>query len=348
MSNKSQLNEYCQKSHIDLPSYAARRSGDSFVCEVIVDGEVYRSVMPSSTKKGAENDAAGAALHSLVQVHPGANSVDQLLSVVENESKQHGQRLRHISGLSSTSSESESVSDITQRQHHSSPPSLSDLQLNSAASQCLEQSSQRVPTPLGRVPNSIPAGRTSPGHSGSASFHSPPSSMPIRPPLVSHIPAPPSYLSPSRVPPIASIQPLPVPPPLHPSPISTPLTRSTYPPPVLPVDPSRQSRQTESLHRGMPAGAIPVKPVVDAKDAPIGRDFLRELEKYCELQNCSPPKYNMVERHKRFTARVTANGKEYGGFNDFESFDAAKENATLMALASIGMERLSIKATGSS
>ncbi len=83
--SKSNLNLYCQKSHIPTPRYVTSQKGDLFYSAVTVNGESYGSVEGHTTKKEAEQDAAGVALLSLVQRHPTANSAEDLIKTVDTE-----------------------------------------------------------------------------------------------------------------------------------------------------------------------------------------------------------------------------------------------------------------------
>ena len=62
--------------------------------------------------------------------------------------------------------------------------------------------------------------------------------------------------------------------------------------------------------------------------------------------NLPPPTYHLTEADQRFKVSVAVCGVEYSGEKDFESTDRARENAMLIALASIGLAALSREIEG--
>ena len=68
MSNKTELNQYAHSKRIPTPVYASVTEGCGFSSTVTVGGKEYRSTQVRSTKKAAENDAAGVALGELTCV----------------------------------------------------------------------------------------------------------------------------------------------------------------------------------------------------------------------------------------------------------------------------------------
>ena len=77
-------------------------------------------------------------------------------------------------------------------------------------------------------------------------------------------------------------------------------------------------------------------------------NFELELEQYCACRNIPPPEYSAIETFLkgRFMVIVKVGNVEYGGGKNFESIDVARENATLVALASIGLDTLKREAEG--
>lgn len=63
-SHKNKLQEYCQKSKIDMPVYSSNRENGVFTCTVQVAGSAYTSG-GCNTKKGSEQTAANVALKAL-------------------------------------------------------------------------------------------------------------------------------------------------------------------------------------------------------------------------------------------------------------------------------------------
>jgi len=44
MSNKSSLNEFCQKAHFEYPKYVSEKVGDVYLSRVTVNGEEFKSL----------------------------------------------------------------------------------------------------------------------------------------------------------------------------------------------------------------------------------------------------------------------------------------------------------------
>lgn len=63
-SHKNKLQEYCQKSKIELPVYSCQRENGVFTCTVHVAGRSFSS-NGCNTKKGSEQTAANIALKAL-------------------------------------------------------------------------------------------------------------------------------------------------------------------------------------------------------------------------------------------------------------------------------------------
>ena len=138
--------------------------------------------------------------------------------------------------------------------------------------------------------------------------------------------------------------------PLHsfPSPLSSypPLSLPTSLPthPLIMTGPAVVKREPPAIK---PRGSIGL----DGLENEIGRmritenpmplyNFEEELEQYCLSQSFLSPDYRVTEDGARFTAHVRVNGVKYGTAKTYESEDLARESATLVALACIGLRAL--------
>ena len=84
MSNsKSYLNQYSQKKHIASPLYETERTGEGFSCTVTIEEAPYSSLSSHPTKKEAEIEAAGVAVHAIIQTHPTAKNFEDVLRILE-------------------------------------------------------------------------------------------------------------------------------------------------------------------------------------------------------------------------------------------------------------------------
>ena len=81
--NKSDVNLYCQKSHIPIATYTSSVQGGLFISKVCVNSIEYSSTSGYSTKKEAENDAAGVALIAILQKEFGGKSIEEALAILE-------------------------------------------------------------------------------------------------------------------------------------------------------------------------------------------------------------------------------------------------------------------------
>ena len=71
-------------------------------------------------------------------------------------------------------------------------------------------------------------------------------------------------------------------------------------------------------------------------------DYSRKLEQLCGAQCLPPPEYDVCESAGgKFTATVTIGGEEYLS-NESETYSQAKEYASLVALAEVGLSLLNI------
>ena len=83
---KSDLNLYCQKSHIPTASYTSTGPIDGyFRSTVTVRGVDYHSTSGYATKKEAENDAAGVALIAILQKEFGGGTFEAAISLLEQK-----------------------------------------------------------------------------------------------------------------------------------------------------------------------------------------------------------------------------------------------------------------------
>lgn len=357
--NKSQLNQYCQKSHIGHPRYSPHKVGDLFVCEVIVDEEEFKSVEGHTTKREAEVDAAGVALQNLVQLHPKAQNVQELMECVEKEQKNNAVKVFLRSGTNAMSQallakplpsqrvpapqvepllthslQQQQQPNVQQQQPQalplSSPASISTpsrsvyqqqqqkvLKLDS-----LQSSPPYVTSPVGSItsnphlPTSVTPSPGLPNRSSEAVCCSPPS--PGRPPIVSGTPSP-----------------------EVPASIPVPLRRLPPPTRGLSLDSSLQAHPKLT---SLQTGTSPSKRQYTASTSvPLSNDFVKELDNYCQIYKLSPPIYSITEKNKRFVASVAVGGQQYQGTRDHETFERAKEQATLVALACIGMQAVRVK-----
>ena len=83
--NKSDLNLYCQKARIPNASYTSSMQEGSFVSKVCVNGNKYSSTSGYSTKKEAENDAAGVALIAILQKEFSGKTIEEVLAILEQK-----------------------------------------------------------------------------------------------------------------------------------------------------------------------------------------------------------------------------------------------------------------------
>lgn len=90
MSNnsKSNLNLYIQKKRINAPVYHTEKTGSGFSCTVTIEETSFSSLSTHSTKKEAENDAAGVAVEAIIQNQPRARSFEDVLKIFENSKKE--------------------------------------------------------------------------------------------------------------------------------------------------------------------------------------------------------------------------------------------------------------------
>lgn len=405
MSRKSQLNLYCQKSHINTASYTTEKKGDVFVSEVTVSNIPYKSIEGHSTKKEAENGAAAVALQALVQLR-GVKSIEDLLKMVDAEmnSKQQ-KKLAVLDSLTSSptfQSSTESplarmqVPTMPVTQAHSLPVTVSLTRTpqpqqpacgpRPALAAALPPASglrMSVPGPHGAVhPVAGPGAYMQP-----YPRPSPLSGLEIRPPSTSSFPlhalfthdsnlvAPPLPSQPQIVPEVVPMvgQGASSPPsrnlpnrsavsqskdvPIMMSaliPHSLPNRELITPPPVhqqvaqtqrvSPVVPYHQQQVAQVPHTQPPAQHHQQQMVQAHIATKI--NFGEALERYCQQHGFPTPVYKVIENHKRFSSRVVVGWDCYDSAGNYESFELAKEVATLVALASIGLQVLQVGEKG--
>lgn len=383
--SKSNLNQYCQKSHLSTASYCTERRDDLFVSEVTVNSISFRSIEGHATKKEAENDAAAVALQSLVQLHPSAKSVDELLKISSSatsisKNKEQVTTKTSLDLVVHSKAQSEQTSPTVQVQSHPACATLTHTM--ATKSQVLVQPTSFSP-PSQRPPPGIPI----PGppavlrlqcpvisQIGTSGVHN---SFSLRPPLVARpftqMPPPgsgPRLVSIHTI--SASLPPHPIlvapnASSMHGSPLkSFPSPHLVLSPPIPGIRPTSMNC-LPMLEPGFmpvhvpnafpnrlivtPPRYIPASPAAHAQLPDLHsdeqgpctsaqHDFEKELERFCQLHNLSPPLYSISEKKGRFVARVKVDGRKYGGSRDYEAFEVARESATLIALACIGLQAL--------
>lgn len=71
-------------------------------------------------------------------------------------------------------------------------------------------------------------------------------------------------------------------------------------------------------------------------------DYSQKLEKLCNARGLPLPEYDVNESDGKFVATVTVHGNGQYLSGDFESYDQAKDYASLIALAEVGLSLLNI------
>ena len=111
--NKSDLNLFCQKSRIPIAAYTSVFEDGNFVSTVIVKGNDYRSTCGYSTKKEAENDAAGVALISILQTEFGGKTIEDVLLLLEERfPSKNKKKSKQIANYSEPISQNQVVSRV--------------------------------------------------------------------------------------------------------------------------------------------------------------------------------------------------------------------------------------------
>ena len=113
-------------------------------------------------------------------------------------------------------------------------------------------------------------------------------------------------------------------------------------------------------HHGKPSSARIVKSYSPVNSAPTSPrlktsvpNFNKKskhqimLEEYCKAHELPVPKYNIrQDEANQYTAVVTVGEMEFHTEYPFDSFEKAKDNATLLAIAGVGVRNLTIAETG--
>ncbi len=120
------------------------------------------------------------------------------------------------------------------------------------------------------------------------------------------------------------------------------------PPSSATFEPQPRSIPGDRLLGGIPTTEPPPANYRQIRNkANIPLNFELELERYCLARSFPPPTYCVTEvKGQRYRVTVKVSDAEYGGVRDFESVDLARENATLVALASIGLAALTKEVAG--
>jgi len=67
---KAQLNEFCQKFHLPVPTYETTSSGVGYVSKVFYNKKEHASTCPQSSKRAAEMNVAQLVLSKVNQAPP--------------------------------------------------------------------------------------------------------------------------------------------------------------------------------------------------------------------------------------------------------------------------------------
>lgn len=278
--SKSYLNEYCQKSSLEYPKYTTVKTGDEFTSRVTVDRETYSSIEGYSTKKEAEQKAAAVALNNIVQIHPTAKNVQDLLACAERDRKSGltvGRRL----GIGQTLNEEPRTfptAATSPRQRHEVSSSVSTGPLPARAA--IMQSPRQTVVPVVTNPASyppLPPGFSQSGVRVQRTVSSPPSKVPV-PTSTSHSSPTTAYfqrLSSSTAsqfnPSVATTATPTKPPGFSSSPVS--LTSSTDSATSSQLSSDRDQAVAESLSRLTIASQSPNRPqgVIDRPQRPLGQ-----------------------------------------------------------------------------
>ena len=105
--SKSDLNLFCQKSRIPIPTYTSTLSDGCFVSSVTVRGVPYSSTSSYGTKKEAENDAAGVALIAILQKEFSGRPFEEVISLLEQKyPSKNKKKSKQSSGLTEVTPQS--------------------------------------------------------------------------------------------------------------------------------------------------------------------------------------------------------------------------------------------------
>ena len=322
--SKSKLNIYCQKSHISTAMYETGKQDGFFVSKVTIDGKAYASEDHYDTKKEAEHDAANVALQSIVDHHPMATSVDDLLERLDGKQWKRAaalgsiaQRFGRLQVVASPTVNKEAPGGLPSPTHQENPATAASAQAIpvSVPLTRLSTSPRGVPARVVPAPHRdapvvpLPHGGAVPLLHGGA----------VPPPRGGAVPPPPGGV---------------VPPP-----------RGGAVPPPRGTVPSSYGGVLPSSHGDpVPNGTQPAdEPVASQSGDIIEFDFIEELERYCCARSLPPPTYSINEQ---LVGSVVVNGVQYGSCGKQSSFLYARKNAAMVALASLGVQALRLQEPG--
>ena len=318
MTSKSKLNLYCQKSRIDVPCYTTEQTEDGFISNVSVAGRFFQSRVGQTTKKAAEDNAAHVAVEVVVHEHPRATNIDEVIEWVDKQwGKKRGVHLQTVTTASI-------------------PATTASIPVTTASLPATTASLPATTVPIPATTASIPA-----------------TTVPIP---ATTVPTPPVDVNLDTE--LAVSDPR--------TGIYSPISRASPVPHDNDVVSSPSSNRELITDRERPADAIrspaafpsPVKtPPIDSavrKASPTKwsprtspkcdskSKQQRMLEDYCNSHGLDEPKYHVRSERDNFTATVTIGGQEFSPEQKYNDFDEAKDNATCLALAALGIQGLEV------
>ena len=306
MTSKSKLNLYCQKSHAPTPCYTTERTDHGFVSAVTVKivgsgvgmpatNECFKSREAQSTKKAAENDAATAAVDSVVQRHPGYTNIDEILDWLDSQGT-----------TNSTKKRSGNRQQLAPKEAAAPPQPPQSLQ---------SHISIQPPVGVSPSPGKVPACNS-------------------RPPL------PPSQITVQGPPGPSSVS-------AHPQQQS-----NVQADPHTPDQWDRNRGKPYRAHKVDSATNISESPTSPSSAATTVPKFKiskhqKMLEEYCKTHELPEPKYSIRQvTTDQYTAVVIIGDMRFHTDYHFDTFEKAKDNATLLAIADLGVRNLRIAETG--
>ena len=364
MNNKSKLNTYCQKSHKPVPCYSSEKKGDVFVSTVILDEASYDSINGHLTKKEAENDAAGVAIQAIVQIHSANKSIDELIEGLpaSKNKKKPKQQKPDTQQPEQLGPEFTPVSAVNQTPIN---PANSYRILQPRPQQPLSNADPRVlnrsfplPGQPTQIPPQIPPQVHQPLTGTAFGPYVPQQPFPQPPPhrlYYGQVPG----MRPVRQPTMPARMPVSLP--------GTPMY--IQPPPGYAMSPTAAYVHAQP-NLGKPCTAIPslirspppspvsssssVQPLphvtsnTPSENAHVNaiktedRGLCEILENYCKKYGLPDPIYSVKEKSGKYSAKVEVGNETFCTEQNFYSFVTAKENVTLKALATVGMQALSL------
>lgn len=374
---KTQLNLYCQKVHVPTPCYKSEKVGDEgFVSVVSLGGsESFQSLTAHSTKKAAEDEAAGVAVRSLVQQHPSVSNIDEILEQIGTPtSKKQFSNLCVQANNTTSMPLSSSVSA-----HH--PAAVIASRNQPAMLQTPVRPTIGSPIVPANIPTSIkpPPGFTtgvnalhrvvespSTGVSHSLSSLSPHASVSAQLPLPTyqpniaasvvttspplsnqykqavgntHVRGPPPLVDTSQSP-VSSVPSSAVP---IRTQLSTPLRLTPTPPTAL-ISTPHPPPPPLSLTGSHLKPSSPALTTVSVRScSPLMKaSFHDKLVCFCSSKGLADPDYHCIEAHGRYKASVFVGGHLFSKPWQYDSFDDAKQSAAMMALAELCFQELNL------